>query len=186
MFHPVFFFSSRFLVSYLQELPLLGKRLLDMGTGSGVLGIAAGARGAIVTACDINPRAVELARENARLNGVAVEVHESDLFAALPAAKFDVICFNIPFYPKRPRTLLEAAFFAGEDFETVRTFAAGCRDALAPEGQVIIAFSEDSGRERVLALFAAAGLEPAEERTIHKLCERLYLVSLRPPRPSVS
>lgn len=47
------------------------KRVLDLGSGTGVLAIAAAkARHRHVLASDIDPRSVEVARENARLNGV--------------------------------------------------------------------------------------------------------------------
>jgi ribosomal protein L11 methyltransferase len=54
-----------------------GASLLDVGTGTGVLAIAAAlfAPAAQVSACDTDPLAVEVARENARLNGVADRIN---------------------------------------------------------------------------------------------------------------
>lgn len=52
------------------------QRILDLGTGSGVLAIAAAkALRRTVLASDIDPKSVEVARENARLNGVAPLIH---------------------------------------------------------------------------------------------------------------
>ncbi len=59
-----------------------GMRVLDLGTGSGVLAIAAAKLGARVDALDIDPVAVAAARENAAQNGVAIEVMEGSLEAA--------------------------------------------------------------------------------------------------------
>src|SRR3982750_4571395 len=81
VFHPVYFLSTPVFLDYLSTVAVAGKRLLDMGTGSGAGGLFAAARGAAVTACDINPRAVSLAGQNARRNGVEMEVVESNLFA---------------------------------------------------------------------------------------------------------
>jgi release factor glutamine methyltransferase len=73
----------------------------DVGTGSGCIAIciAKHAATAQVTAIDISPQALAVARENAA-HGVAekIEFVESDLFAALPAErKFDVIASNPPY-----------------------------------------------------------------------------------------
>lgn len=91
--------GSRLLIEGV-DLPERGD-ILDLGCGYGVLGIvcAACAPGARVTMVDINRRAVELARENAALNGVAdrVDVLESDGFSALAGRRFDLIVTNPPF-----------------------------------------------------------------------------------------
>jgi release factor glutamine methyltransferase len=176
VFHPGYFQSTGVLAAWVQARDLAGARFLDMGTGSGAIGILAAARGARVTAAEVNPRAVAVARENSRRNGVTTEVVESDLFAALGGREFDLIAFNIPFYPRRPNTPFEAAFYAGPEFETVRAFAAGCARQLAPEGEVVIVFSEDSGRDRILGIFEAAGFRVAEERAARRLLEELYVV----------
>jgi release factor glutamine methyltransferase len=179
VFHPVLFFSTRILINYLGVMDLAGRRFLDMGTGTGSLGIFAATRGASVTSCDINPRAVELARENAMRNRVQIEVVESNLFSSLGDRRFDVICFNLPFYPRAPRSAFEAAFFAGPNFETIRSFAAGCALALAHDGTVVVIFSEDSGRDVILSIFASAGLVVSDERVRTRMFERFHAVRLR-------
>lgn len=56
-----------------------GKRVLDFGTGSGVVAIAAARAGARVLAVDVDPAAVEAVRINAADNGVEVEARVVDL-----------------------------------------------------------------------------------------------------------
>lgn len=57
------------------DLDLAGRSVLDVGTGTGILAIAAARLGADpVVACDVDPVAVCTARDNAELNGVAVTV----------------------------------------------------------------------------------------------------------------
>lgn len=71
--------TTRLCLSLLQEQDVLRRHVLDVGTGSGVLAIAAVALGAArVTAIDVDPDALDNARENARLNGIALEPHGSD------------------------------------------------------------------------------------------------------------
>ncbi|MGN7360934.1 class I SAM-dependent methyltransferase [Paenibacillus sp. SAF-054] len=73
--------------------------VLDVGCGYGPIGFVA-ARLAVkghVTMLDVNSRAVELAKENAKLNGIGnVTVLESDLFAAVKDKSFDVVLTNPP------------------------------------------------------------------------------------------
>ncbi len=71
---------------------LKGKRVLDFGSGSGILAIAAAKRGAEVIAVEIDPLANDNARENSKLNGVEklVTIQEN-----LPGGKFDIILANI-------------------------------------------------------------------------------------------
>jgi ribosomal protein L11 methyltransferase len=78
----------------LSTLPLEGKSLLDVGTGSGILAIAAAKRGASpVVAVDIDALAVDAARENAVRNGVAIPVGQGS--AADVPGRFDVVVANI-------------------------------------------------------------------------------------------
>nr|VFJ88626.1 MAG: Aspartate ammonia-lyase [Candidatus Kentron sp. H]VFJ90736.1 MAG: Aspartate ammonia-lyase [Candidatus Kentron sp. H]VFJ96878.1 MAG: Aspartate ammonia-lyase [Candidatus Kentron sp. H] len=95
---------------YLKDLGNL--KVLDMGTGSGIVGILCGLRGAKeVTLADYSHAAVAQARENARLNGVEASTLQSDRFAGLGQdkdqdkdwnkdnAKYDLIISNPPVQP---------------------------------------------------------------------------------------
>ena len=74
-----------------------GERVLDVGTGSGILGIGAILLGAgEVEGIDIDPTAVKVAKENAQLNGVAdkFKVIVGDL-SDKATGKYDIIVANI-------------------------------------------------------------------------------------------
>jgi len=74
--------TTRLCLSLLQSLELAGRRVIDVGTGSGVLAIAAAKRGAAsVVALDEDPEALRNARENVARNDVAalVDVKEAEL-----------------------------------------------------------------------------------------------------------
>ncbi|HLH47199.1 MAG TPA: 50S ribosomal protein L11 methyltransferase [Acidimicrobiales bacterium] len=69
--------STRLVLGLLVAQSLAG-HLLDVGTGSGILAVAAARLGAAtVTAVDVEPEAVEVARRNAARNGVEARVHPS-------------------------------------------------------------------------------------------------------------
>ena len=77
------------------ELP----RVLDVGTGTGAIALALAdeLEGAEVVATDASSDALELARENARLTGLSVELVHQDLRRGLPPGPFDLVVSNPPY-----------------------------------------------------------------------------------------
>jgi len=138
----------------LEETVQPGADVLDLGTGSGILALAAARLGAAgVLALDNDPQAVQAARENVRLNGLEtiVRVEEgtvdpsTTLRAGSPRGPFDVIAANIS---------------ASAIVELAGAMAA----ALKPGGVLIAGgFSEQRAAE-VAAALTAAGL--SVERTL--------------------
>src|SRR5277367_1639059 len=93
VFHPKLFLTSEFFARFLATIDLAGKHVADVGTGTGILALAAARGGATVVALDINPRAVNAAIDNSRANGFGdlVTAMRSDLMSALtPGFLFDV------------------------------------------------------------------------------------------------
>lgn len=117
VFHPDVFFSTPIFLQFLQEQELSNCSVLDVGTGSGALALFCASRGAHASALDINPLAVETARDNAVRNRISLSVWQSDLFDNVPLQSFDCMVINPPYYPKSPKTAAEHAFFAGEQLE---------------------------------------------------------------------
>jgi predicted RNA methylase len=72
---------------------------LDLGTGSGILSLGAARYSDAVVATDLNQRAVDCARFNARLNGIEnVEALAGDCFSPVKDRRFDLILSNPPFF----------------------------------------------------------------------------------------
>jgi ribosomal protein L11 methyltransferase len=78
----------------LQEFDLTARRVLDVGTGTGVLAICAARLGAEVVAVDTDPLAVQAATENSARNRVPVDVRPGSL-DAVEGERFDVIVANL-------------------------------------------------------------------------------------------
>ncbi|MDN3355956.1 methyltransferase [Actinomadura sp. DC4] len=71
--------------------------LLDLGTGSGVQAVHLSGRARRITATDLSPRALELARLSFALSGIEAELLAGDLFAPVDGREFDLIVSNPPF-----------------------------------------------------------------------------------------
>ncbi len=90
--------TSRSCLAEMEQLPIAGKTVLDLGCGSGILGIYAALKGAaMVAGYDLDPLAVENSRENFSLNNVAAICRaEEGSIADIPAGEtFDLIVANI-------------------------------------------------------------------------------------------
>ena len=76
-----------------------GKNILDLCTGSGCIAVALAKNmpDAHVTAVDISPAALEVAKKNASLNGCDVSFIEMDILSEIPNGKFDLIVSNPPY-----------------------------------------------------------------------------------------
>lgn len=94
--------SSEFLAR--AAAPAAGRTWLDVGCGSGVIALLAARRGASrVVAADLNPNAPAHVALGAALSGLTVETCVSDLFAAVPAGRWEVITFNAPWLYHKAR-----------------------------------------------------------------------------------
>ena len=90
-------FETELLADYALKKIEKESSVLDLCTGSGCIAVAvAKEKGAHVTASDISPAALAVAKDNAARNGVEVTFVESNLFANLSGA-FDVIVCNPPY-----------------------------------------------------------------------------------------
>lgn len=86
--------TTRQCLEVLSDAELSGRSLLDVGTGSGILAIAAGKRGATpIVATDVDALAVQAARENCEHNGITATVLEGS--AGDVSGTFDVVVANI-------------------------------------------------------------------------------------------
>ncbi|WP_010167946.1 50S ribosomal protein L11 methyltransferase [Candidatus Epulonipiscium viviparus] len=83
-------------VQLLEKYLKKSNRVLDVGTGSGILGIVAAKLGASVLGVDIDPMSVKVAIENVAINGVAddMAVVQGDLLEVV-AEKADIVISNI-------------------------------------------------------------------------------------------
>ncbi len=129
-----------------------GQTFLEIGSGSGLLSVHAAKAGAIVTAVDINPDAVECTRRNANKNGVRVATRISDLFENV-TGYYDLIVFNPPYLPSETRSTswIEKSWSGGEEGSEIAVkFLGQAWQHLAPGGKIYLVLSSIGGLMSVL------------------------------------
>jgi release factor glutamine methyltransferase len=149
-----------------------GRRVLDIGTGTGALAIAAARAGAqAVTAVDLSLRAVLSARFNSRLNRAMVDVHRGDLFAPVAGRRFGLVLTNPPYVPAGghllPRHRKGRSWDAGPDGRALLDrICDAVPTVLSHNGVLLLVQSELSDESATLARLDAAGLQATTvERT---------------------
>jgi release factor glutamine methyltransferase len=161
VFHPRYFLSSKFFANFLADIDLAGKRVADVGTGSGILALAAARAGAAsVVALDINPNAAKAAAENAHANGLSkpIMVVGSNLLSALaPRPLFDVILSSPPSFAGEPRDVADRAWHAGPNYRDIAMLFNQARKRLAFGGCMYVLFSTDSDLDLLGNLIRRAG-----------------------------
>lgn len=142
-------------------------RVLDVGTGCGIQAIAAAEKAERILATDINPHALECARENAKANGVLekIEFRKSDLFERIGAdERFDLIVFNPPYLPTTEEETtsgpLDAAWNGGRDGRRVidrflRSFARH----LAEGGELLLLHCDLADTDKTVRVLRGRGFE---------------------------
>lgn len=146
--------TTRTCLEVLLDLPVAGG-FADLGTGTGVLAIAAAKLGwKPVIARDVSPESVTAARANASRNGVWIEAAVADL-AAEPAPPSDAVAANIPGWlhehvaaslDERVCVVLLSGFGPGEAKRVLAAYAArGLRHrrVLEPGGWVVALLGRD-------------------------------------------
>ena len=141
--------TTRMCLAALEKYAGAGVRALDLGCGSGILGIGALVLGSErCTACDIDPKAPDTVMENAALNGIGgdkMQVYAGDIIGdaklrGLLGTGYDVVLANIV-------------------SDVIIPLAPFVRDFMAPDGVFITSGIIDGREDEVAAALRAAGLE---------------------------
>ncbi|MFA4907709.1 MAG: HemK2/MTQ2 family protein methyltransferase [archaeon] len=157
--NPVYFprEDTELLLSRINFQALAGKKFLDMGTGSGIIGIRASNAGAKVTAVDINPEALNEAGKNARREKAKIGFALSDLFSRLKG-KFDFIAFNPPYVPSDKIKWLDTDG-GKRGREVLDRFLAEFPTHLNPKGKCFFLQTSLNGKIKTERLLRKAGMK---------------------------
>lgn len=143
VFHPQFFFSTKFLLQAVEKVEFTNKQVLELGAGSGLISFYLASKGAQVTATDISTIAIEGLQVNKNNLKSTINIIHSDLFAQIPVQPFDYIIINPPYYPKNPNNQEEMAWFCGTEYEYFHKLFAQLGTYMQSNAMVWMSLSED-------------------------------------------
>jgi release factor glutamine methyltransferase len=140
-----------------RALALPGARVVDLGTGSGIVAImlALNCPAAKVAAVDVSPEALAVARANAARHGASVRFLEGDWYAPIKGECFDLIVANPPYVaagdahlqedglPYEPAVALSDGIAGGDGFACIDAIIAGAPLHLARGGWLLIEHGYD-------------------------------------------
>jgi HemK-related putative methylase len=177
--------DSFLLQKYVQELAI--GRVLDMGTGSGVLAITAlkSPNTRSVLAVDINKNALEkLQQKKEEEKFTKLSIQESDLFSNV-GGEFDTIIFNPPYLPQdiiAGEPIKDDALYGGKQgWELLEKFIKNLGNHLAKNGIALVLFSSFTQKEKVDRILQQNLFDflPLGEKKL-EMFETLYVYKITP------
>lgn len=185
VFHPKFFSSTGFMLEFLEFMNFSGKKLIEIGSGSGLISIVAAKDGARVTAIDISRIAVENTKLNIELNkrilelrNGSIEVIESDLFEKINQGVFDLLIVNPPFYPGVAHKPEDHAWYAGQDMEYFKKLFTSCIGHMNSSSEMYMVLSEDCNFSRIFEIAKANSLSIQAVSVKQFITENLYIFKI--------
>jgi len=144
------------------------KNFLELGAGSGLIAFSAAKKGALVTATDINPIAIEYLKKNSRLNNLPLQIIQSDLFQNIPLQAFDIIAINPPYYKKQPVTEAEFAWYCGTNGEYFSALFEDLKNYIHGQSLVIMILSDVCDLEMIKDIAAGYSFifEPVQTKKL--------------------
>lgn len=181
VFNPI---SGRTTKFFIQNMIIPSSaQVLEIGTGTGAIAVAASQVANQVIATDISPYAVECARMTMRLNGVErnVTIQQGDLFDPVKGLRFGVILFNPPYLALEAKNQIHRAWCAGPQLELIRRFLTEAPNHLSKHGEVQILFSSAAPITQIVTMIRQVGfqIEVIAKGRLLSLLETIYLFRLR-------
>lgn len=158
-------FETEELVAWAAEESQAATSLLDVGCGSGIIGLTLKRRlpQLAVVMVDVSPTALAVAKQNAARQKLSVELVVSDLFAGLAGRQFDRIVANLPYISHKEEAVMDRstldyepdlALFADHDgLALFERFVAELPAHLTPGARVYLEFGYQQ-QPALAALFA--------------------------------
>jgi release factor glutamine methyltransferase len=164
----------------LAELDLKGLKVLDLGTGSGILAAYCARKGATVTASDTDANVTQALKTIASRLEISLEAVTSDLFSGIPD-RFDLVVFNPPYVPSghvEDRTIDGGRKGA----EVIDKFLGELPEHLTQKGYGMLLVSSLNEPQGFEIKHSTLSLKTLRQRSL--FFERLYVIEVRTRRVS--
>lgn len=179
VFPPHLTLSTKILLDFIKPIDMQGKTFLELGCGSGIISLFAAQKGAQVTASDINQKALDFLKINAKKNHLKVETIFSDLFQHINQ-NFNYIIINPPYYPKNPKNIKEMAWFCGKDFDYFYKLFSQLKKRHYFKTHIYIILSQDCAIDKIKDIAKESAFKMKEVFETTKNFEKNYIFSVLP------
>jgi release factor glutamine methyltransferase len=167
--------DSFLMLDAISNISVERKEVLDVGTGSGILGLFCALRGASVTVTDIDETALLFAQKAAQALGVRLNVVLSDIFSDV-SGRFDLVLFNPPYLPSA--NLEDRTVDGGKrGAELTRRFIETLSGYLKPDGSALLLLSSLNDPPSLIAQHPEFNFSVLAKRAL--FLEELQVLNLR-------
>ena len=145
VFHPGFFFSSEFFAEFAYQQNVTGKRVCEMGAGSGLLSFLLLQNGATVTSVEQSKVALAGLHFNKERSNYSehLRIIASNVFDAVQEKPFDFVFVNPPYFFKEPTTEVQLAWYAGSTGEFFDRFFYQLKNQVHPQSKVYMVLADN-------------------------------------------
>lgn len=179
------FLAAKMVAKCLEESKSGSLNVLDMGTGTGILGLTAlrSKKVSEVTFVDVNQDAIEAARRNCianNLSGKRCEFITGDLFSGVKG-RFDMIIFNAPYLPHEEalERFESRALDGGRDgIELTIRFLSQAKGHMNKESRIIIVASSLGNLNELEEEIERLGLKITEREKEHIFFEDIVVMAV--------
>jgi release factor glutamine methyltransferase len=165
------------LLESLSGLRLQGQKLLEVGTGSGILAAYCASKGADVTASDIDPGAIKELSSAAGTLGIVIRTICCDLFPLIDE-RFDIVVFNPPYLPSRG--FGDGAVDGGKHgTATIKRFLSRLSEHLSKNGFALLLLSSLNDPEDLKRAYPGLGFEALRQESLFFETLQVFKVARR-------
>ncbi|HWZ21452.1 MAG TPA: methyltransferase [Cytophagaceae bacterium] len=184
VFHPGFFFSTKFLADFVSKLELKNKKICEPGVGAGLISLSALRKGALVTAFDVNAAAIDNCKRNFELNkslftNPSFTIYQSDLFDQIPIQTFDYVAVNPPYFFGKISNDASMAWYAGEEGEYFEKFFRQLGDYLHADSKIYMILADNCELEKIEFIAAKYGFQFSLAESKKIWWERNFIFEIR-------
>lgn len=157
VFHPAFFYSTKFLLNYLQQINFKNKNVIEIGAGNGIISFTLALKAKKVLALELSKQALTGLELNMQNNNFLLPknvlfVIESNLFQALKPSVFDYIIVNPPYYPNHVKNDTDLAWNCGAEFEYFKSFFSQAPNFMDEKSKIIMVLSSQCNLKEIMKI----------------------------------
>ena len=184
VFHPGVFFSTKFLLNYLNNFNFKNKSVVEVGSGNGLIAFNLAQKAKKVIALELSKVAIKGLQLNYQNNAKllpnnVLQIVESNLFENLIPEIFNYIIVNPPYYPNAINNEVELAWNCGPNFEYFNNFFNQVSNYMHLESKILMVLSSQCNIPKIKEIASNSGFSMNLKVQKNMLIETNYIFEIR-------